>query len=76
MKDNFDFYEKNQEDIVKGHLNEFVVINDASIVGYFKTEKEAFEAMKDYELGTFLVKKCLEKGTDIITYHTQRVRFA
>jgi hypothetical protein len=55
-------------------LGEFVVIKDSTVLGYFEEETEAFDYMKENELGTFMVKKCMEPGTDIITFH--RVAFA
>ena len=74
--DDFKYYTDNQEEIVKDHLEEFVVIKDSAVVDYFKEESKAFESMKNYELGTFLIKKCQQPGTDIITFYNSRVAFA
>jgi hypothetical protein len=73
---NFEFYNTNQDEIVTGHIGEFVVIDNASVAGYYKEEREAFHAMKEFELGTFMVKKCKPRGKDIITYFNNRVSFA
>jgi hypothetical protein len=76
IQDDFEYYMSHQEEIVKDHLGEFVVIKDSSIIGYFKEEAKAFESMKGNELETFIVKKCQEPGTDVVTYYNNRVAFA
>ena len=76
LKDDFEYYTANQEEIVKDHLGEFVVIKDSAIIGYFKEEAQAFEHMKGNELGTFIVKKCQQPGTDVVTFYNNRVAFA
>ena len=76
LKDDFKYYTDNQEEIVKDHLGEFVVIKDSAVIGYFKEESKALKSMKDHELGTFLVKKCQELGSDIVTFYNNSVAFA
>ena len=76
IQDDFEYYTTHQEEIVKGHLGEFIVIKNSTVIGYYKDELKAFEAMKDSELGTFIVKKCQEPGTDVVTYFNNRVSFA
>jgi hypothetical protein len=61
---------------VNGHIEEFVVIKNSLVLGYYTREADAFEAMKTHELGTFIVKKCQLRGTDMITYYNNRVSFA
>ena len=75
LKDDFEYYTVNQGEIVKDHLDEYVVIKNSAVVGYFKEEAQAFESMKANELGTFLVKKCQQPGTDVVTYYSNRVAF-
>jgi len=76
IKSDFEYYIANQEEIVKDHLGEFVVIKDSAIVGYYEKELKAFESMVGNELGSFIVKKCQQPGTDIVTYYNSRVAFA
>jgi hypothetical protein len=76
INDEFTFYDTNQDAIVKGHLDEFVVIKDQQVCGYYKTEDAAFDSMIGEELGTFMVKCCKEPGTDIIEYFNNAVAFA
>jgi hypothetical protein len=76
IRDEFNYYKENQNTIVAGHIGEYVVIKNNAVIGYYKTEDEAFSSMKHEKLETFLVHKCKEKGKDLITYHTLRVKFA
>jgi hypothetical protein len=76
IEDEFTFYEANQNEIVKGHLDEFVVVKGQRVLGYYKVEEEAFDSMVGEELGTFMVKKCQLPGTDIIGYFNDAVAFA
>jgi len=76
IKDDFDYYTANQNEIVMDHLGEFVVIKDSTVLGYYQEEAAAFEAMKGNELGTFIVKKCQTPGTDVVTYYNTQVAFA
>jgi hypothetical protein len=76
LKDDFEYYTAHQDEIVNGHLGEFVVIENSVVLGYYKVEAEAFESMKGHELGAFMVKKCQLPGTDVVTYYNNQVRFA
>jgi len=76
INDEFTFYDTNQDAIVKGHINEFVVIKDQQVRGYYESEDAAFVSMIGEELGTFMVKCCKEPGTDIIEYFNNTVAFA
>jgi hypothetical protein len=76
IKDDFDYYTGHQDEIVAGHIDEFVVIKNSQVLGYYTREADAFESMKAHELGTFIVKKCQLRGTDMVTYYNNRVSFA
>jgi non-ribosomal peptide synthetase component E (peptide arylation enzyme) len=75
IHDEFEFYDANQAEIVNGHLGEFVVIKDLKVRGYYKTEEEALDSMLGEELGTFMVQRCQEPGTDIAHYYNNEVVF-
>jgi hypothetical protein len=76
LKDEFEYYKAHQDEIVSGHLGDFVVIKDSQVKGYYPDEDTAIESMKNEDLGTFMIKKCQEPGTDIVTYFNDQVRFA
>ena len=70
------FYWAHQDKIVDGHIDEYVVIKDKQVCGYYKTEEEAFESMAAEKLETFIVQKCKLPGTDIENYYNSAVAFA
>jgi hypothetical protein len=69
VRDEFEFYDANQAEIVTGHLDEFVVIKDRKVRGYYKTEEDALDSMIGEKLGTFMVHKCQKPGADIAHYY-------
>jgi hypothetical protein len=76
IKKNFEYFTNNQNEIVENHLNEYVVIKNQKICGYYETEEKAFDSMIGEELETFIVQKCQSPGTDIANYYNNTVAFA
>jgi hypothetical protein len=76
VHDEFTFYDANQERIIQNHIDEFVVIKDRHVCGYYKSEEDAFDSMIGNELGTFMVKRCQKPGTDVVKYFNNAVMFA
>ncbi len=59
LKKEFDFYLKNQNDLVKKYNNRYLVIVGQEVVGAYDSFEEALEeSIKAHELGTFLIQKC------------------
>ncbi|MGA3182322.1 MAG: hypothetical protein ABSF38_18500 [Verrucomicrobiota bacterium] len=77
LKKEFEFYLRNQDDLVKQYRGKFIVIKDEKVLGAYNDELEAVtETSKEHELGTFLVQEC-EPGSENYTqtFHS-RVGFA
>ena len=77
LKNEFDYYVKNQDELVKKYNGRFLVIKDSQVIGDYDDELEAIKkTMEKHELGTFLVQKC-EPGNESYsqTFHS-RVVFA
>lgn len=77
LKDEFEWYLKNQKELAEKHNGKFLVIKDQKVIGVYDIELEAVEeTSKKEELGTFLVQKC-EPGDASFTqtFHT-RVHFS
>ena len=77
LEKEFEFYKKNQTELVSKYNGKTVVIKDCKIIGVYDSEFEAVtKTAKEHELGTFLVQKC-EPGEESFsaTYHS-RVAFA
>jgi hypothetical protein len=76
LKDEFDFYLKNQQELVEQYDGRFIVIKDRKVIGAYASEAEAIrETTRLHKLGTFLVQEC-RTGTDTYTqvFHS-RVTF-
>lgn len=62
LEKEFEFYKKNQENLIEKYEGQFVVVKDEEVKGAYSTEIEAYqEAQKSFELGSFLIQK-VEKG--------------
>lgn len=77
LENEFNYYLRNQKELVEKYKGKYIVIMDAQLLGAYDSELEAIqETSTKYELGTFLVQRC-EPGADNYTqtYHS-RVTFA
>lgn len=77
LKDMFQFYLDNQEELVKKYNGKFLVIKNNDVVGVYDTEESAyFDAKDKYGLGNFIIQFCSE-GTEAYTQtFSSRVIFA
>lgn len=77
LKKEFDYYLKNQSDLVEKYNGKYIVIVGEKVVGVYDSDADALiESQKKYELGTFLIQKCTPGTNDYTqTFHT-RVAFA
>lgn len=69
LKEEFQYYLDNQNELLKQYKGKFVVIVGHSVVGAYRTFKDAvLRSAKKYALGTFLVQECTE-GDEAYTDH-------
>ena len=69
----FKYYIDHQAELVEKYSGKFVVIKDCRIIGASDSEFEVVNMTSEqYELGTFLVRKC-EPGNESYTqtYHSR-----
>lgn len=67
LEKEFEYYLKNQEEVVKQYNGRVLVIKDCAVIGVYDSDQEAIEeTTKEHELGTFLVQLC-EPGVDSVT---------
>ncbi len=60
LENEFEYYLKNQKELVKKYNGMFLIIKDCEIAGAYKTKQEAYDtATSKYQLGTFLIQHCL-----------------
>jgi hypothetical protein len=57
LKENFDYYLANQDELVERYNGKYVVIKDCQVIGVYVNQGPAVrETQKQHELGTFLVQ--------------------
>lgn len=67
LHDEFLYFIRNQDELVKRYPGQFIVIKDQKVVSQHASRLEAYvEAQKAYPLGTFLIQKC-EPGQSAYT---------
>lgn len=69
----FNFYLKNQAELVKNYNGKFIVIKNDQIIGVYNSHSEAYnESLKKNTIGSFLIQHCLS-GSDSYTqtFHSQ-----
>jgi hypothetical protein len=75
LQEQFKYYIDNQQRFVDKYNNKFVVIKNLEVVGAFDAMHEAYDyAVKNYELGTFIIQKCTEGDKDYTqTFHSRAI---
>lgn len=75
LDEEYKYFEKNKEDLVKKHENKFIVIKQSQVIGTYDTEKEAYEdTVKNHKVGTFLIQQCVKNEKEITqTFHSRAV---
>ncbi|MBK7381255.1 MAG: hypothetical protein IPJ03_20120 [Ignavibacteriales bacterium] len=59
LEKEFNYYLDHQEELIKQYAGKYLVIKDQKVFGAFDTEIIAYqEALKELELGTFLIQLC------------------
>jgi len=76
IKKDYEYFSAHLEEYLKTHANEFAVVENEALIGFFPNQTAALVAMKDHELGHFLVKKVVPADQDFVEYHTQAIAFA
>jgi len=67
IDDEFKYYKTNLQDLLKTHKGKYIVIKDQKVVGEYGDEKSAYiDASNKWELGTFLIKKCILEKEDAV----------
>lgn len=71
----YKYFNTNRAQLLKEHLNKYIVIKDGKLIGSYDSEAEAYsETIKLHELGTFLIQRCLpEKDLPPQVFHSRVV---
>ncbi len=72
----FNYYIENQEQLVQKYNGRYIVIVGEEVVGDYNSDSEAlFESKRKYELGTFLIQKCMPGSESYTQTFHSRVTF-
>jgi hypothetical protein len=67
LEKEFEYYLKNQADLVREHNGKYVVIKGEEVLAAYDSDEQAyFETIKSHEPGTFLIQFC-EPGESAYT---------
>lgn len=67
LKKEFEYYKKNQKELVEKYEGKFVIIKDQKVQGAYDKEIEAYQAAQEkHALGTFLIQ-LVERGEESYT---------
>lgn len=77
LKQYYQFFMDNIEELAGKYKGRFVVIKDNAVVGDYDSEMEAYsESVKQFPLGTFLIQECKSSDKESYTQtFRSRVRF-
>lgn len=68
----YKFYKENQKALMKQYMGKVLVIKGGEIVGVYENETIAYDdAVSKYELGTFLIQKCVPEAETIQSFHSR-----
>jgi hypothetical protein len=75
IKEEFDYFIKNQQQLAKEYPGKFIVIKNGAVIGVYQTEREAYnETVKRHKLGSFLIQQCLsESSVYTQTFHSMAI---
>lgn len=76
MEDDFKWFEENRDSIIADHHNEYALIQNHKVVGYYKTDTNAITHMKPTPIGNFIVQPCLTAEEEVNFYYTGRFAFS
>lgn len=73
LEKEFDFFVRNQKELVKKYKGKFIAIKDNKVLGSYNSMPEAVKETSKYEdLGTFLIQKCIPTDKAYTrTYHSR-----
>jgi len=62
----YSFFNLHRNEYLKKHTGQYVVIEKETVLGFYSNQQAALLAMKDHNLGTFIVHKIVPAELDII----------
>ena len=74
LEKQIEIFRKNQKELAKKHHGERVLIHDERVIGFFKSDSEAYSTAigNGFKEGDFLVRECLSPEEETpLTFHSR-----
>lgn len=66
LEKEYQYFLDNEEKLLNIYRGKYIVIKDGEVIASYNTIGEAYiETVKDYELGTFMIHKCIPEEEQI-----------
>ena len=67
----YKWFDENRKEIISDHLNEFVLLKNKSVIGYYPTNEAALSAAeeKGFIMGEFLIQDCISDEDEIMLFY-------
>jgi hypothetical protein len=77
LDDLYKWFDLNRESIICGHIGEYVLLKDNSVITYFAKENDAlkYAEKSDFAIGEFLIQECISKDDECMYYYNEAVSF-
>jgi len=68
---NMAFFYREKGSMLVNHKNEYIVIADSKVYGYYPSYSVAFNAViKQYDIGDFIIQRLCENDEDVFTFYS------
>lgn len=68
----YKYYKNHQKKFLHEYKNKVLVIKNEEIVGVYDDETSAYiDAVTKYDLGTFLIQKCVPEEETVQSFHSR-----
>ena len=68
----YKYFKDNQKQLLKKYPNKVLVIKGEQIEGIYDGEEAAYkDAVSKFELGTFLIQRCVAEDKAVQTFHSR-----
>jgi len=73
LEKEFKYFLDNKESLAQKYNGKFLVIKGENVIGAYDSEKDAYDnAIKNNELGTFLIQECsIQEAAFIQNFHSR-----
>ena len=76
LNSDYEFYRSHKKEFLQKYQGKYLLIYNKELIADYKTQVEAMEnALKKYEVGTFLIQQCVSDDEEMMKFYS-RVSFS